>query len=160
MLSVMSKILVVYYSWTGHTQEVADAIAAALGADVERIRESRPRSGWLGYLATAWEVLREHLVPIKVLEKDPFAYDLLVIGTPVWVGRMSTPVRSFIVGERHKFKRIALFCTQGGANEQIALPQIASLCGKEPVATLAVSSSDFKSGAWRAKVGEFVNALK
>jgi flavodoxin len=156
----MSKILVVYYSWTGHTRQIAEAIASELGADIEAICEARPRSGWFAYLYSAWEVLREHVVPIKVLEKDPFAYDLIVLGTPVWAGRMSTPVRSYVAQERHKFSRIALFCTEGGANGEKALAQIAQLCGKEPAATLVVTEADLKSGAFRQKVTDFTKALK
>lgn len=155
----MSKILVAYYSWTGHTQQVAEAIAAGLGADIERICEARPRSGWLAYTRSIWEVLRQHVVPIKVIEKDPFAYDLIVIGTPVWAGRMSTPVRAYVTQERHKFSRIALFCTQGGANGEKALSQIAGLCGKEPAAMLVLSERDLKAGAWTQQVADFTKAL-
>jgi flavodoxin len=155
----MGKPLVVYYSWTGHTRLIAEAIAAELGADVEQIREARSRSGWIAYLRSVWEVLQNKQVPIKVIEKDPSAYDLIVLGTPVWAGRMSSPVRAYVAQERHKFARIALFCTEGGANGGKALAQIAQACGKEPVATLIVTERDIKSGAYRQKVAEFTNTL-
>ncbi len=156
----MSKILVAYYSWTGHTRQIAEAIAGELGADVEEIMEVRPRSGWFAFLYSAWEVLREHVVPIKVPLKDPFAYDLVVIGTPVWAGRMASPVRAYVTQERHKFSRIALFCTEGGANGEKALAQISQLCGKEPAATLVVTERDLSSGAYSQKVVGFTKALK
>jgi len=156
----MGKILVAYYSWTGHTQQIAEAIAAELGADVERICEARPRAGWIAYFRSAWEALQNKVVPIKVIERDPAQYDLIVLGTPVWAGRMSTPVRSYVAQERHKFARIALFCTEGGANGEKALAQIGQLCGKEPLASLVVTEGDLKSGAYRQKVADFTRALK
>ncbi len=159
MLGAMGRALVAYYSWTGHTRQVAEAIAAALGADLEQIREARPRSGWLAFLRSTWEVLQNRSVPIKVIEKDASAYDLIVLGTPVWAGRMSTPLRSYVSQERHKFLQIAAFCTEGGANGEKALAQIAQLCGKAPAATLIVTDGDRKSGAWRQKVADFVKAL-
>ncbi len=156
----MGKTLVTYFSWTGHTRQVAEAIAAELGADVEEICEARPRSGWIAYFRSAWEVLQNKSVPIKVIEKRPTAYDLVVIGTPVWAGRMSSPVRSYVTQERHNFARIALFCTEGSANGDKALAQIAQLCGKEPVATLVVTERDITSGAYRRKVADFTKALE
>jgi flavodoxin len=156
----MGKTLVAYFSWTGHTRQIAEAIAGELGADIEAIGEARPRAGWFAYFRSAWEVLQNKVVPIKVLENDPSAYDLIVIGTPVWAGRMSTPVRSYVAQERHKFARIALFGTEGGANGERALAQIAQLCGKEPSARLLVTERDLKSGAYRQKVADFTKALR
>ncbi len=156
----MSKALVAYYSWTGHTRAIAEAIGAELDADVEQICEVRPRSGWIAYFRSAWEVLQNRPTPIKVTDKDPFAYDLVVLGTPVWAGRMSSPMRSYIVQQRAKFARVALFCTEGGANGDKALAQMATLCGKEPAATLIVTERDIKSGAYRQKVADFTKALK
>jgi hypothetical protein len=45
-----SRILVVYYSRTGTTAELAEAIARATGADVERLVDTVARSGGLGFL--------------------------------------------------------------------------------------------------------------
>ena len=88
------------------------------------------------------------------------AYDLVVLGTPVWAGRMASPMRAYIAQERGRFKRIALFCTEGGANGERAMAQVAQLCGKEPVATLIVTERDLGSGADHQKVADFVKALR
>jgi hypothetical protein len=82
------------------------------------------------------------------------------LGTPVWAGRMASPLRAYVAQERHKFARIALFCTEGGANGEKALAQIGQLCGKEPATTLIVAERDIDSGAWRQKVADFTKALK
>ncbi len=156
----MSRTLVAYYSLSGHTRQIAEAIAAGLGADLEPICEVRSRKGWIAYLRSAWEALQNAPAPIKVVEKDASAYDLIVLGTPVWVGRMASPLRSYVSQERHKFARIAVFCTEGGANGEKAMAQVAQLCGKDPLATLIVMERDIGSGAYRQKVADFVNALK
>ncbi len=156
----MSRALVAYYSWTGHTRQIAEVIAAELGADVEPISEARAREGWIAYFRSAWEVLREKVVALKKPEKDPSQYDLIVLGTPVWAGRMSSPMRAYILEQRARFRRVALFCTEGGANGEKALAQVAGLCGKIPAATLVVTERDFASGADRLKVLDFTKALK
>jgi flavodoxin len=156
----MSKVLVAYYSWTGHTRRIAEAVAAELGADLEPIREVRPRSGWMAYFRSAWESLRGKPAPIKVPAKDAAAYDLVVLGTPVWAGYMSSPLRSYIADRRASLARIALFCSEGGASGEKALADIGAFCGKEPVATLIVKEQELSSGAWRQKVADFTKALK
>jgi len=160
MLSAMGNTLIAYYSWTGHTRDIADAIAAALGSDVEQIREVRPRAGPIAYIRSVWEALRGRAASLEPLERDPSRYDLTVLGTPVWAGRMSSPMRSYILQQRGKLGRIALFCSEGGANGDEALAQMAKLCGKAPVATLIVMERDLSSGAFRQKVADFTKALK
>lgn len=156
----MSKILVVYFSWTGHTREVAEAIAAGLGADLEAIREVNRRSGWLAFLRSAYEVLRGKLVAIVEPQKDPAAYDLVVLGTPVWAGRMSSPLLAYVTRERSRLARIAVFCTEGSASGEQAIRQVGEVCGKDPAVTLIVTAGELASGAWRQKVADFVNALR
>jgi flavodoxin len=155
----MSSVLVVYYSWTGHTRQIAEAVAADLGADLEAIREVKPRAGWVAYFRSAWEVLRGMPVPIEPVEKNTAMYDLVVLGTPVWAGRVSSPVRAYIDQQWPRLNRVALFCTQGGSDGEKTLAQIADLCGKRPLATLVVSAAEFKSGMWRRKVAAFVKKL-
>jgi flavodoxin len=155
----MSRALVVYYSWTGHTRQIAEAVAGALGADLEEIREVHPRTGRFAFLRSLWEALWRKQVPIKASEKDPSAYDLIVLGTPVWAARMASPTYAYIERYGHRFARIALFCTEGGANGDKALAQMANLCRKQPAGTLIVMEKDLKSGTWRERVADFVKSL-
>ena len=156
----MSKTLVAYFSWTGHTRQVAEEIAAALDADVETIREVNARSGWTAYIRSIWEVLTARLVPIVAPGKDPAAYDLVVLGTPVWAGRMSSPLRAYITRQTASLSRIAVFCTEGGASGEKVVREISELCGTSPVATLVVTEPEIRSGEWRHKVAEFVKPLR
>jgi hypothetical protein len=48
------KTLVVYFSRSGHTRQVAREIASRCGADLEAIREERGRAGLLGYWRSGW----------------------------------------------------------------------------------------------------------
>jgi len=49
MTEQAQKILVAFYSRTGHTRQVAEAIAAALDAELEAIEDVRPRLGIIGW---------------------------------------------------------------------------------------------------------------
>jgi flavodoxin len=46
-------------------------------------------------------------------------YDTIVIGTPTWAGSMTSPIRSFLAGEKLKGKQVYLFtCNSGGKDEK------------------------------------------
>jgi flavodoxin len=44
------KVLVVFYSKTGHTREIAQDIAKHLDADLEEITDQKKRTGLLGFI--------------------------------------------------------------------------------------------------------------
>lgn len=151
----MNRILVVYYSLGGRTRQIAEAVAVACGGDIEEIRETRPRRGLLGLIRAVWESLRQRAVKIEPPSANPPDYDLVVLGTPVWAGRVSPPLRSYIQANQAAFKQIALFCTEGGSGGEEVFAQIAELCGKQAVATLIVTDADFKQNAQGDKVSVF-----
>ncbi|PZQ10832.1 MAG: hypothetical protein DI564_15180 [Rhodanobacter denitrificans] len=116
----MAKILIVFYSRTGTTGRVAEQLAAALDAPLTAIEEPRRRRGLTGYLRSAREAARCALPPILPPTRDPADYDLLVLATPVWVGHVASPMRSFLQGYRSTLRRVAFFCTCGGRGAERA----------------------------------------
>ncbi len=107
------KILVVCYSRDGATEIVARRIAEALEADLDVIGEPTARAGVLGYLRSAIEAVARG-VPTITTRKNPRDYDLVVVGTPVWVGTMSSPVRSYLLAHAGEFRNAAFFAVMGG----------------------------------------------
>jgi flavodoxin len=151
--------MVVYYSRTGHTRTIAEAIAAARSADMEEIVATGSRRGLLGWLRSAREAWLKKPAAINAAKRDPTAYDLVVLGSPVWASSISSPMRAYLVANGAKLKRIALFCTLGGAGGDKTLREMAELCGKEPVATTMVTEQELRSEASHAKVAAFLGAI-
>lgn len=156
----MDRVLVVSYSRTGNTDRIAEAIAQACGADRDRIVETVDRRGGLGgYLRSAREAWRRKAATLRAPGKDPGAYDLVILGTPVWVGSVCSPMRAYLAAHAAKLGRVAFFCTLGGAGADKTLAEMGRLCGKTPVATLAVTETDLRSGAYRQKLDAFTTSL-
>lgn len=107
------RILIVYYSKTGVTRLVAEKIAETVGAPLEEITEEGGRSGVAGQLRSVYQVLFNQFTRIGDLGRDPADYDLVVVGTPVWAGRASTPVTTFLKKYQSSIKRLAVFLTHG-----------------------------------------------
>ena len=155
----MQRVLVVYFSRTGYTRKIAADIAAACGADIERIQEPRDRSGIWGYLRSGREAWKKRLVDIRPVTKHPPDYDLIVLGTPVWASNICSPVRSYIAAHGHHFKKVAFFCTQGGSGAEKVLNDMAELCGQTPVATLVLTDTEIKHGQHADKLNQFLRSL-
>ena len=141
------KSLVVYYSRTGNTRKVAQAIAGVLKADVEEIVDLKDRAGVKGYLLAGRDAMRKEETPIEPIKHDVTAYDLVVVGTPVWAFTMAAPVRSFLVGPGSSARRMAFFCTMGGSGANRAFREMQAAGGREPNATLALTERAVAAGS-------------
>ena len=156
----MSDVLVVYFSRTGYTRRVAERIAREIGADLEPIREPKPRTGIFGYWRSARESLRKVVAEILPPTKLARSYRLIVLGTPVWASHLSSPMRAYIAAQGRSFPRVAFFCTQGGSGAQKVLEEMRALCGRSPDATMIVNDRDVDSGAAGRKVEQFLRELE
>lgn len=148
------RILVVFYSRTGHTRKLGERIAKILKADKEEIIDSDNREGLFGWLRGGKDAYKRKLAKISY-KKDCSNYDLVIIGTPVWAGTMTPAVRTYIQENKEKFRKIAFFCTFGGS-EAKTFGEMQDL-GSKPIAVLGLKSRDSEN---KEKIEEFCRKLK
>jgi flavodoxin len=154
------RTLVVFYSRTGYTREIAHRIAAALYADIEDITDHVNRRGVLGYLRSGREAWFRRRAPLAPLVHDPADYDLVIVGTPVWNMSLSSPVRTFLQDQRLKLHDVAFFCTMGGIGSDRVFAQMEQECGCHPIATLAVREGEGTSAELAARIRTFASGLR
>ncbi|MGC9307320.1 MAG: flavodoxin family protein [Thermoplasmatota archaeon] len=152
--------LVIYYSRTGNTEMVAEELAEALSCPAEKVNDGVKRSGLLGLLRSGKQAAKGSTTELEPLEHTPGDFDLVVIGTPVWGGTMSTPVRSFLEMHRDALPEVAFFCTAGGDKTAQTFTDMENCCGQSPVATLAVSRAMIKKEEWRPAVERFIREVQ
>lgn len=145
------KALVVYYSRTGNTRKVAETLAEALGAETEEIVAKKPRKGLRGWFFSGAEASRKIPAEIEPAKKDPAAYDLVAIGTPVWAWTVASPVRAYLERHGKDIKQAAFFCTMGSAGAEKTFTAMEELCGKKPLGTLALSAMGMRGEGWRGE---------
>ena len=133
-----NRSLVAFYSMGGNTRALANEVRDALLCHLEEIVEPRARRGAWGVLRALFDSLARREPTIAPANRDPALYDLLVLGGPVWAGRIAAPVRSYARKYGARASRVAFFCTHGGGNPALAFSELQLLCGSAPVATLAV----------------------
>lgn len=155
----MKRILVVYYSRSGTTQALASELARQTGAEAIAIREARARAGARGYLRSLVELARGTLPAIESPLVDLSRYDIVLLGTPVWAGRASVPMRRYLNDMKRVLPRTAFFCTYGGRGYETAFADMSERAGKRPIATLAVKQDDMRTGHSQKAIDAFVAAV-
>lgn len=156
----MTRYLVAYYSWTGNTAKVAKVVAEALSADIDEIRDVKPRSGPFAFAGAAFASVNQRSAPIVASTKSVTGYDVVILGCPVWAENMATPMRTYIMREKPRVKQVALFCTLGGSGGKEALARMAALCGRTSLADLIVEQPALASGTWRGLAENFARQVQ
>lgn len=157
-----ASMLVVYFSRSGTTRRMASALAGMLDADLDAIREAdrRDRAGACGYLRSLADVLGRRPARLAPGNLDPAAYDVVIIGTPVWAHNVSTPVRSWLTLHRAGLRHAAFFCTLGGSGQASALAQMRALAGQPPLAECAITARDVQRGTDQRLLSGFAQQLR
>ncbi len=109
------KSLVIYYSQTGATRQVALEIAQLLDADTLSIDVTQPYDGT--YDETIVRCLKEretNFVPeLKSMDLDLSQYNTIFIGYPIWFGTYAPPIAALVREVDFAGKKIVPFCTFG-----------------------------------------------
>jgi flavodoxin len=153
------KVLLAYYSRTGTTKLVAQAISAILACDVEEVVDTRNRHGVFGYLRAGFDAAFRRLTALKPTRYDPADYDLVIVGTPVWDASLSAPVRTYLTLHKGRFKNVAFFCTYGGSGSRRVFRQMTETCGIKPLDVFDIREGDVKRGEHTRRVHTFVTSL-
>jgi flavodoxin len=154
------KSLVVFYSRSGTTKRIGEALAEMLGCDSEELFDTKKRNRPLGFVLAGRDAQGKKLTTLADTKRDPASYDLVLLGTPVWAGTLSSAMRTYISANKSKFKQVAFFCTQGGTENKLLFDEMEALCERRPVNVLAVSQKEVKEGAYQDKLRQFVNGLR
>ena len=118
-----SKILVVYYSAQGHTDNVAKQIAKNLNAEIFVIEpKDEYTSEDLNYSNKDSRVSKEYKdeslrnVELKTTEVNNWdSYYTVLIGYPIWWGIAAWPVNTFVTSNDFTNKTVIPFCTSASS---------------------------------------------
>ena len=114
------KKLVLYYSETGTTKNVALELQKQLNADIESIECVEPYSGkFQETIQRGQKEMQSGQMPaIKPIKSKIADYDVIFIGYPIWFGTYANPIATLVKENQFEGKTIVPFCTfgSGGLN--------------------------------------------
>ena len=158
------KTLVVYYSATGTTKDVANMIASVTDGDLFEIQPKDPyTSDDLDWTNDNSRVSKEHedeslrnveLVSTTVENWDQ--YDRVFIGYPIWWGIAAWPVDNFVKNNDFQNKTVIPFCTSSSSGLGESGQLLANMAGSGNWQ----DGKRFGSGATQDDVQEWINQLK
>ena len=158
-----NKTLVVYYSASGNTRRVAEAIAQAANTDLFEIVPTEVYTNEdLNWTNPNSRVSREHDdeslrdVPLTTTEvPDWDSYDTVLLGYPIWWGIAAWPVNNFVKANDFTGKTVIPFATSSSSG----MGQSGGLLAEMANGGDWQQGQRFSSGASEADVQAWVNGL-
>ena len=156
------KTLIVYYSHTGNTRQIAKHIQSATGGDIFELVLVKPYPAeYRKTIEQAKKELHDEIKPeIESGVENINDYDRIFIGSPNWLSTIAPPVTTFLSKYNLSGKTIIPFMTHGGGGLNHSVEDITKLV---PNATIKAGRAFYGSSAesanndvkeWLKDIGE------
>lgn len=110
----LGKTLVVYYSLSGHTKDIAEQIAAKTNADLYEIKTVKTYSSPSVYMKSKKELSSQNYPQLQNDNMpDVKKYDTVFVGAPVWWYTMAPALYSYLNMTDFNNVKVVPFSTQG-----------------------------------------------
>ena len=158
-----SRVLVAYFSATGNTERVANAIAETTGGDLFEITPADPyTSDDLNWTDENSRVVYEYENPeardteLAACTPENWAdYGVVFVGYPIWWYDAAWPVEGFVTANDFTGKTVIPFCTSSSSGLGESGRRLAQLAGTGTW----LEGQRFRSGAAREDVASWVERL-
>jgi len=156
------KTALIYYSYEGSSALIAETIKDALAVDVFEIKtvDRKKRKGFAKFFWGGSQVFfgrKPRLLPLSV---DINAYDLIILGTPVWASSPAPALVSFLSKTAISGKKLALYCCHLGGKGDVFEKIKSLLPGNTFVGEIDFqNTASQEKSALQQKVSEWVKTL-
>jgi DNA-binding transcriptional ArsR family regulator len=138
------RICVIFYSYSGITRSVAEGIRNASGCDLIEVKARTPYTSFSVYTKGVLRSRKEACDAIEPAEIDVSGYDLLIIGTPVWVSKPAPPANTAVRALKGCEGKMAVLFTTCLNQPGEALPILSKALAARGVRVMAEISLDEK----------------
>lgn len=112
------RVLIAYYSLTGHTAKAAETISRVFSehdVKMEKLELVKPYSLAKAYTFGCAKAITGGRDEVKSAEFDWSPYDLIVLGSPVWASHPVPAIRDYLARvEGSEGKKVFCFATHAG----------------------------------------------
>jgi hypothetical protein len=103
------KILIIYYSRTGKSKIISETLQKMINADLLEIKDKKDRSGTWGFISSAYDSFFDRESEIEPAHPDLSPYSSVVVVSPIWNWKISTPVITLIKNNSFKGKKFMMY---------------------------------------------------
>ncbi|MDR1195056.1 MAG: NAD(P)H-dependent oxidoreductase [Endomicrobium sp.] len=156
----VKKVLVVYYSKSGNTREIAKHIQNETNADIFEIETVTPYPEDYNTATkqAKEEINRGYKPPIKNKVSNIDEYDIIFVGSPNWWSTIAPPVSTFLSEHNLSGKTVVPFCTHGGSGISKCASDTAKLAPDSTVLEAAAFSGYGAKNA-RKEVADWIKKI-
>ena len=158
----MKKTLIVYFSWKGHTEKVAHALALTTGSPllrIEPVKDPGRRIAWL-----ALKALLGGREDIKPIQSDLSDVDQLIIATPVWSQNLPPFTRQYLSGITNcSGKQFSVVIEMGKSGSEKVLKNIRRILegkGMKFIADVTTLEKDVDAENYTHAIEEFARKIQ
>jgi flavodoxin len=160
-IPMSKKILIVYFSHSGNTREIANQIHSKVGGDIFEILtvQTYPQN----YNAVVKQARKEqdsnYRPQLQSKVRNIESYDIVFVGYPNWWGTMPMALFTFFSEYKFSGKSIIPFCTHEGSGLGRSVADIKKLCPQSIILEgLAIRGSSVKEAqnnvsVWLRRIG-------
>lgn len=120
------KVLVAYFSYSGTTRNIANAISEKTGGDLFEIAPQNSYSDV--YMESNREIRRNARPALTDTVENMEEYDIVFVGYPVWWHATPALINTFLESYDLTGKLIIPFCTSGGSDIDETMPTFLNSC--------------------------------
>lgn len=120
------KVLIAYFSYSGITKNIANAISERTGADLFEIATQKNYSNV--YTESNSEIRNNDRPKLTNTVENMDEYDVIFVGFPVWWHATPAPINTFLESYDLTGKLIIPFCTSDGSGIDEPLPTFLDSC--------------------------------
>ena len=102
-----SSNLVIYFSRTGHSKKIAYQVALEEKAKIYELKTSEKIDGDLGFWWCGRFAMHKWGMDLEKIDIDLSNYSKIIIVSPIWVFRIYSPIRKFLI-ENEKVLKIKM----------------------------------------------------
>ena len=150
------KVLVAYFSYSGTTKNIANAISEKTGGDLFEIT---PQDGYSNvYMESNSEIRGNKRPALTETVENMDEYDIVFVGYPVWWHATPAPINTFLESYNLTGKLIIPFCTSGESDISETMPTFLHSCDSLAVYGERRISGTSQLDEWLTELG--LNEMK
>lgn len=153
------KTCIIYHSYSGITKKLAERIHGSCGGDLVEVVPLQKYNTLTAYTVGCMRARNQECDPIDPDAIDVSTYDLIVLGTPVWMYKPTPAVNAAVAAlQGCEGKRAVIFATCGGKPGQTIplLRHALSEKGALIAGDIVFTKHDLEDPA---KIGELINLV-
>lgn len=148
------KTLVVYFSRTGYSENVAKEIAKKYDADLDKLTDDVRWDGMWGYLRGARYAMFNKVTQITYSKRSS-EYDKIIIVSPVWAGKMPPAIHTYLDKNIENINKLAGIFTSESSNPKKIFDNIEKKYSKK-ISRLAIMKKKMEQSDIDSAIDELI----